>query len=175
MSNFALISSLLNPAVVVEAVQAPPAQDAGFDCSIDQIEFTSTPDGDYSEISNNVEVGVTYTEDGNKYLHLTLSAVLKAEYSEEDDSFDYTYGSIHGTHGGKYGVLGGYKLENPKVPRVEDNMELFTMNPEKMKEIVARITASIVETSEDEILKNINAEAFQNKVEAMFKNNVGYD
>jgi hypothetical protein len=174
MKNFKLIESLLNP-VDILSENTVINTNKGFEISIDEINFTSSPSNVGGDIEANVKVQITYAEDGNAEMYLTLDAVLKAEYATEDNSFDYTYGSIRGTHGGKYGAISDYQLQNVRVPRVEDNIELFKVDPEKMKEIIARINTTISATDSDEIQKNINAEAFQKKVETMLANDNGYD
>ena len=152
MSDFKLMNSLLNPVVVVEAeVPAAPTETV----SIDEV----TRHGKYTGSVFRFVLYVTYTHPNlPEDLYLVVGANLRGEYTSEDNSFDYEYGSERGTHGGVDEYLTDLAWENVEVPQVADNMDLFKMEPEQVQHVVSVVSNYLTNMSEDEIGKHVNLE-----------------
>lgn len=166
MPAFNLLNSLLNPPaeMVVEDTQAPQEAPAtGETVVVDDVDmlkggsrFKGVPHA----------LNVTYTHPNlPEPLYLTVHAVLDGEFTEEDNSFGYSYGSENGTHRDISTSVEKLEWVNPTIPETADNMDLFRLTPEQVAHVSEVVKQYINTMDEGNIEKLVNIE----KVVAILK------
>lgn len=152
MSPFTLINSLVNQSVdvVTEETQPQPAQEFA---SIDDADRISGYQNDHFKYSLNM----TYSHPSlAEPIYLTVQALLGATYSVEDNSFDFNYGSERGVHKDIAEVFDDLEWTNVTVPHIADNMELFKLEPEKVRHVTKFVVDYLTSMNSDAISEHVD-------------------
>ena len=154
---------LLNSLMGVNENQQPPTPHAAPSEPQATVEITEVLDSDqfkesgwnkdYTTYSAKFSLGVKYTEPNGSALELYVNTTLSYEFSIDDDSFDYEYGSIRGTHGGVHGVISYSEFSNTEIPREEENYDFYKLPPEQVSRIGNLIINHINNMKEEEVEK----------------------
>lgn len=185
MSKFDLIQSLLNPQTetIVEAPAEPvaPAQPAGERVEIEDVDVEGKPTlVDSSQHHATYEIpcyaAISYHHPSlDEPFQLGVNFKVRGNYSVEDDSFDYEYGSQRGTHGGKYAVFSDLEVTGVEFPQEDYNYELFKLPTDRKNHVANFISQYFNALSDEQLSKLINAESIRDALEAGNRNSREYD
>lgn len=143
------------------AVEAPPVKISGVH---DAEEFKEVDTkADYSVYAARYVLGVEVATP-NGPLEVTVNAVLRFDFHTDDDSFEYEYGSIRGSHGGLHGVISQIELSDASIPRAEENYEFFKLPQEQMSEVGNKVVAFVNGMKENDVAKLFDVDETEEKI-----------
>lgn len=152
MTEFKLISSL-----ILSESPEDASRDSGEYMIINETDLNSksydqTRGFDYS-------VYVEYGHPSLKEpLYIVVKAMLYAEYTFEDASFDFAHGSVTGTHNDEVEAFESMQWENISIPQTVDNKDLFAMPQAQFEHITKFIKERLSTMDESEIEKHVDVE-----------------
>ncbi len=154
MSHFSLINSLINPPAE-PLVESPMAAEAPAPSETVTVDDTDRLAGGSRYSGIPYSLNVTYSHPKlPEPLYLTAHAKLDGEYSVEDNSFDYSYGSQNGVHRDVSDLVENLAWTGVSVPQIADNMDLFKLTPEQVDHIT-KVVVHYITAMEQEAIEQI--------------------